>query len=335
MSAGEEQVYRAIVDEHRSKPGEIAARLNISASEVEPVLQILVRKRLISREGNQYVPAPPDVSLGRLLVQGQTELERARAAVSQLAEQYRDNARRRDSLQLVEVVTGAEAIRQQALNLQRGARDEMLWFCREGPIAMTAADNHEEFQALERAVRYRVVYETALLEEPGAIASVAEGVRAGESARSISKLPIRLAVADRTIALCPLALDDATGEPTAALVRGSSLLAALIALFESYWDRATPVRIDASSPGGPLDADERRLLSLLIGGVGDKTIAKQLQVSHRTVQRRLQQLMLRVNVQSRTQLVWQVAKLGWLDDDAGHLPSAEDDRWPTHIVVPG
>jgi DNA-binding CsgD family transcriptional regulator/DNA-binding MarR family transcriptional regulator len=335
MSEDEERVYRVIVGGHRTKPDEIAVKLGISESEVEPVLRILLKKRLVSRSGDHYLPAPPDVSLGSLLVHGQAELERARAAVAQLTEEYRGSERRRDSAQLIEVVTGAEAIRQQALNLQRGAREEMLWFCREGPIAMTAAENDEEFRALKRGVRYRVVYETALLEEPGAISGVIDGIRVGENARSISKLPIRVAIADRSIALCPLATDDATGEPTAALVLSSSILTALIALFESYWDRAAPVRIDSSSPSGPLNADERQLLSLLIGGVSDKSIAKQLQVSHRTVQRRLQQLMLRANAQSRTQLTWQVAKLGWLDDDAGDLLSTQDGRWPARVVVPG
>lgn len=332
MSADEERVYRVIVGGYRSVSGEIAAQLGMSASEVEPVLQVLLNKRLISRTGGQYVPAPPDVALGPLLVDGQAELERARAAVAQLAEQYRGSMRRRDSVQLVEVLTGTEAIRQQALSLQRGAREEMLWFCREDPIAMTAAENDEEFRALARGVRYQVLYEAALLEESGALASLADGVRAGEDARSISKLPIRLAIADRSVALCPLG-DDATGEPTAALVQGTSLLTALIALFESYWNRAAPVRIDASSAGGPLNADERQLLSLVVGGVSDKSIATQLRVSHRTVQRRVQDLMRRVDARNRTQLSWQVAKLGWLDDGAGYVLPMQDGKHPARAVV--
>lgn len=336
MSAAEERVYRVVVGGYRARAEEVAAGLGISVPEVEPALRSLVRRRLVSRSGDHYVPAPPEVSLGPLLVQGQTELEQARAAVAQLAEQYRNGARRRDSAQLVEVVTGAEAIRQQALHLQRCAREEMLWFCRKEPIAMTAAENDEEFRALDRGVRYRVVYENALLEEAGGIAGIAEGIRAGEEARCVARLPIRLAIADRSTALCPLATDEATGEPTAALVQSSSLLDALIALFESHWDRGAPLRIDTTSaPTGPLSADERRLLSLLVGGVSDKAIAKQLQISHRTVQRRLQQLMHRVNAHTRTQLAWQVARLGWLDEEAGRLPSEVDGRRPERVGVPG
>jgi len=75
------------------------------------------------------------------------------------------------------------------------------------------------------------------------------------------------------------------------------------------------MQIDGS--GGPLTADEVRLLSLLIGGVSDKSIATQLQVSQRTVQRRVQDLMRRADVRNRMQLSWQVGKLGWLDGAAG------------------
>jgi DNA-binding NarL/FixJ family response regulator len=69
--------------------------------------------------------------------------------------------------------------------------------------------------------------------------------------------------------------------------------------------------------GGTLTADEVRLLSLLVGGVSDKSIATQLKISQRTVQRRVQDLMRRADVRNRMQLSWQVGKLGWLDGPPG------------------
>jgi sugar-specific transcriptional regulator TrmB/DNA-binding CsgD family transcriptional regulator len=317
LSTAEEAVLNSLVAEYRSRPASIAAALAMPVPQVERILTVLLGRRLVSRSGEDYVAAPPDIALGSLLVQEQAELELARAAITDLAERYREGARRRDSARLVEVVTGVEAIRQQALSLQRDAREEMLWFCRGGTIALESSENDEEFRALERGVRYRVLYETSWLDAPGAIESLVAGVRAGEQARTASKLPIRLAVSDRSVALCPLPTDETTGEPTAALILGSSLLVALIALFESYWDRAAPVRLDGAGPAGPLSADERQLLSLLVSGVGDKSIAKALRVSPRTVQRRVQEMMLRANAQSRMQLAWQASRLGWLDDGAG------------------
>jgi DNA-binding CsgD family transcriptional regulator len=327
MTPGEERVYRVVVGGYRTAPDEIAGRIGVGRGELEPILEALLAKGLVSRIDGHYVSAPPDVSLGPLLVHGQEKLEAARAAVSQLAEEYRGSARRRDSAQLVEVITGVDAIRRQALAIQRGAREESLWFCLEGNVAMAASENVEEALAQARGVQYRVIYETGLLEEPGRI--VLEGIEGGEIARSISKLPVRLAISDRSVALCPLVTRDSTGEPTAALVRESSLLSALVALFEVYWERASPLRIGDTAPAAHLDPDERRLLSLLIGGVSDKSIATQLNVSYRTVQRRLQDLMRRVDARTRMQLAWQASKLGWLDEPSpGHLLPGNGGRHP-------
>ena len=91
-------------------------------------------------------------------------------------------------------------------------------------------------------------------------------------------------------------------------------------MFESYWDRASPLHLsgpapepalqepppDAVRPASALAADERYLLSLLVGGVSDKAIATQLGLSQRTVQRRIYDLMRRANAETRMQLAWQV-----------------------------
>jgi hypothetical protein len=125
-------------------------------------------------------------------------------------------------------------------------------------------------------------------------------------------LPVRLAIADRALAICPLVPDESrgVGEPTAALIRSSELLDALVALFESYWERATPVLADA--PRGELPGPEVLLLALFVSGMPDKSIATHLGVSKRTVQRRLDRLMALAGVDTRTGLAFQAARRGWL-----------------------
>lgn len=147
---------------------------------------------------------------------------------------------------------------------------------------MPSGSNRAEYDALARGVRYRVLYERAFFDAEGAVDNVVEGVRAGEVARSVPHLPLRLAVADRAIAICPLVPGGPQGSRhvvTAALVRGSSLLEALISLFERYWETAVPLNVSASGgvegSDGVVDADpltetDRRLLSLLVAGVADK-----------------------------------------------------------------
>lgn len=312
----QERVYRELIATFDTDPVVLAARVGFSPEEVRRCLDGLHAAGLIRRgPGGEldYIPVPPDVGLGRLLVREQDALENARRAVSALTERYHASARRRDAAQLVEVVTGRGALREQLRALQLGAGREVVWFCKAGHVAMPSSDNTEEFTALGRGVRFRVLYEQALLEEPGMLDGIAESVAAGERARTVPSLPIRLAIADRALGLCPLVpLADSDGEPTAALFRESTVLSALVALFESYWERGSPLFAGETS-SSPITGDEHQLLSMLVAGVTDKAIASRLSISQRTVQRRVAELLRRAGAQTRAQLAWQAARLGWLD----------------------
>ncbi|MEN3612441.1 helix-turn-helix domain-containing protein [Plantactinospora sp. ZYX-F-223] len=320
----EEQAYRLLLRLSAARPADLARLVDVPLDEAGAVLEGLRSKGLaMARPGPDPVfePLPPDVALGNTLLRRQESLENARQAVAALTEEYRTSARRRNADHLVEVVVGAGALRDRLRDLQDSAREEILWFCRANPLAMSGSENAEESGALARGVRYRAIYERALLESPGELESIAESVRAGEEARTLPTLPVRIAIADRSTAICPLVPDDErdVGEPTAALIRRSELLDALLALFESHWDRATPIRWDAdrggladAAPDDALDDGERFLLSLFVAGFPDKSIASQLGVSRRTVQRRLERLMALAGVDTRTGLAFQAARRGWL-----------------------
>ena len=232
-----------------------------------------------------------------------------------MSEEFRASASRRDAHHLVEVIVGAAPLRDRLRDLQESAREEILWFCRANPLAMQGAENTEEYGALSRGVRYRAIYERALLETPGELDTIAEGVSWGEEARTLATLPVRLAIVDRATAVCPLVRDNelGIGEPTAAVIGRGQLLDALLALFESHWDAATPVKLqgEQDDPDG-LDDNERFLLSLVVAGVPDKSIASQLGISRRTVQRRLDRMMSLAGVDTRTGLAFQAARRKWL-----------------------
>ncbi|MFB8773155.1 helix-turn-helix domain-containing protein [Streptomyces broussonetiae] len=323
----EETVYRLLVTAGGSSAQELADRSGLPRTDTDAILGSLMAKGMVSQSDGlppHYRPTPPDVALTPRLQRGSDALDLARAEASALLETYRETMRRQDIGQLIEVITGAEALRQHLRQIQAGAREEMLWFCKAQYVAMPSGSNRAEYEALARGVRYRVLYEKAFFDDDGAIDNVAEGVRAGEMARAVPHLPLRLAVADRAIAVCPLVPGGPHGNPevpTAALVRDSNLLAALIALFERYWEDAVPLVVDdsgtvsgtdGSGAADPLTATDRRLLSLLTAGVADKAIATQMGLSRRTVQRRIQRMMELAGATTRMQLAWQAARQGWL-----------------------
>ncbi|MFC9687006.1 helix-turn-helix domain-containing protein [Kribbella sp. NPDC056951] len=318
LDAREERAYRLLVGLSAARSVELAEVAELSPQEAVEVLQRLQAKGLVAVSQSADEPVfralPPDVALGTTLLRRQESLEAARKTVAVLSEEFRASASRRDAHHLVEVVVGAAALRERLRDLQESAREEILWFCRANPLAMQGAENTEEYGALSRGVRYRAIYERALLETPGELDTIAEGISWGEEARTLPTLPVRLAIVDRATAVCPLVRDDelGIGEPTAAVISRGQLLDAVLALFESHWEMATPVTMHTAEQTGVLDDHERFLLSLLVAGVPDKSIASQLGISRRTVQRRLDRLMSLAGVDTRTGLAYQAAKRDWL-----------------------
>ncbi|WP_305782594.1 helix-turn-helix domain-containing protein [Symbioplanes lichenis] len=316
LSPAEQHAYRLLVRLGAAGAEELSAHDAMPPEQAATVLEAL-RLKGLAGPGPVFHPLPPDVALGDSLLRRQQELENARQVVAALSEDYRAHARRRDAEHLVELVVGAKALRQRIREMQDSAREEILWFCRANPLAMAGPENAEESSALARGVRYRAIYERELLERPGELESILESGRAGEESRTLPVLPVRLAIADRSLAICPLVPDESrgVGEPTAALIRSSELLDALVALFESYWERATPLTTDGS-PRSDLGESEVLLLSLFVSGMPDKSIATHLGVSKRTVQRRIDRLMDLAGVDTRTGLAFQAARRGWLPTPA-------------------
>jgi DNA-binding MarR family transcriptional regulator len=307
LPAAEQQAYRLLLRMAGAGAGDLATQAGIDVGEAAALLEAL-RDKGLATGGPPFDALPPDVALGEVLLREQQNLEADRRMVASLSEEYRTTARRRSADHLVEIVVGAAALRERLREMQDSAREEILWFCRANPIAMQGPDNTEETSALERGVRYRAIYELELLEKPGELDSIVQAIGLGEQSRTLPSLPVRLAIADGSLAICPLVPDASrgVGEPSAALIRSSELLDALKALFESYWERATPLMADDR------EDPDKLLLSLFVAGMPDKSIATQLGVSRRTVQRRLDRLMTVAGVDTRAGLAFQAGKRGWL-----------------------
>jgi DNA-binding NarL/FixJ family response regulator len=80
-------------------------------------------------------------------------------------------------------------------------------------------------------------------------------------------------------------------------------------LFDSLWSRSTPI----SQPQhaiGKVGTDERTLLALLMAGLKDDVIARQLGVDVRTVRRRISKLLSDVDAQTRFQAGAQAVRRG-------------------------
>ncbi|TMR31069.1 transcriptional regulator TrmB [Nonomuraea zeae] len=317
LTEGEEAVYRFLVDAP-SAAAELAAALDRPLSTVEEDLLALIGRGLVSRVAGapvRHVAAPPSVALGGLLTARREELRTAELAIVALAEQHRMAATDRAVGDLIEVVTGVEAVRQRFLQIQWAATRQVRSFSTVPFVAVSPSDNTAENQGVERGVAYRVVVEREMLATPGVAAGTIDSVRRGVQVRVADKLPIKLMMADGELALVPLTTEPG-GEPAAVLLHRSGLLAAVEALFEAVWLRAYPLRVDGADaleehPEAAVTELDRKILALLLAGLTDEAVAGQLDLSLRTLQRRLRALMDLAGVRTRVQLGWHAARHDW------------------------
>lgn len=311
--------YRALVSLPSGSADDVAGALGCAVEESARLLSSLESKGLVARSSStegRYVASPPAVAIGALIVQRQDDLRRAQLELGSLTEMYRGAATRRTVADVVDVVLGPDAVRQRFAQLQMGARHEVMVFVKSGVVAVSAEENVEEDKALERGVKYRVVVEREVLERPGFFKAAEEAMEYGEEVRVTPTLPTRLVIVDRQLALLPILASPEDQSGGALLLHASGLLEMVIALFERTWHGASPLVTTKSGveevEGGRLGPLDAQILRLLHAGLTDHAVATQLQVSMRTVQRRVRVLMDTADVETRLQLGVEAARRGWL-----------------------
>jgi sugar-specific transcriptional regulator TrmB len=314
----QESAYRALVALGAADVADLAHRLALPEQETELALRRLERHGLAAQSSSRtgrWVAAPPAVALGALLTQHRHQLEQAELTAVILAEEYRTDAPEPAVHDLVEVVTGAGAIAHRFRQLQLGAAEEVCVLVTGKPVALSTTDSEAEERAASRGVRYRVVIEREVLSAPKGITDLSAALGRKELVRVTERVPTTLVVADRALAMVPLTGEGA--EPAALVVHASGLLESLMSLFESVWRDALPLRLDADAKvaeeglPGP-DATDLEVLSLLLAGMTDASVAKQLDLGLRTVQRRVKGLMELSGVTTRLQLGWHAYEKGWV-----------------------
>ncbi|MFD7230425.1 helix-turn-helix transcriptional regulator [Streptomyces sp. NPDC059881] len=318
LDARQESAYRALVALGAAEVTDLAHRLALAEPETERALRVLEQHGLAaqsSARAGRWVAAPPGVALGALLTQHRHELEQAELAAALLAEEYRAESTEPAVHDLVEVVTGASAVAHRFLQLQLGATDEVCALVNGKPVAVSGMDNEAEETAARRGVAYRVVIEREVLTLPTGVTEVAASLGRDELVRVVDRVPTKLVVADRTLAMVPLS--GRGSEPAALVVHASGLLESLMGLFEAVWREALPLRLGAGAEvseeeaPGP-DSADLEILSLLLAGMTDASVAKQLDLGLRTVQRRVKGLMELTGVTTRLQLGWHAYEKGWV-----------------------
>ncbi|MFE9436700.1 TrmB family transcriptional regulator [Streptomyces sp. NPDC006640] len=322
LEPDDERVYRALLGRPDSTASLLSDVLTLTPAQAANSLSRLVEWGLVIRSVDErFTAAPPAMALGALISQRRDGLRAAEHALVTFAEEHRAATTAGSIDDLIEVVTGADAIRHRYLQVQQAARTQVRTFITAPFVALPPDENTAEPMALGRGVRFRAVLDRAVLAEPGIIHDAIDSLRNGVRLRVADQLPMKLMLADAELGLVPLATTP-TGEPGAVLLHRSGLLDAMDTLFETVWRTSHPLALStvgseaesviACGSEAPTDLD-RKIIALLLAGVTDLTVATQLGLSPRTLHRRLRRLMDLAGVQTRMQLGGHAVRYGWAE----------------------
>lgn len=300
---------------------ETAEQAAVSPGCVRRALARLAELGLIRRTSRAcYQPVRPEEALTALLnrrrLEAESAFDKVRSAVEDLTQEYRAGRLRTDPGNLVEVLSGRDVVMERMDELRRTVSTH-LWVLDKPPyVERVDGDPHsndeEKTQTAEwlrRGVEVRSIYCPESMERPRRFNTVLELAELGEKARLLPRLPFKLHIVDRKVALVPLI---GGGYDGLAVVHPSGLLDALIELYEAYWTRADAIR-SATAPldNGPT-REEALLLSMLKAGLKDQAIARQLGWSSRTVTRKIAALMTRLGADTRFQAGIEATARRWI-----------------------
>ncbi|MFD0596458.1 response regulator transcription factor [Catellatospora coxensis] len=216
------------------------------------------------------------------------------------------------SEQVVSVQGDAELIAR-AGHLFESARTEFVCAARDlrtwsQPEAMAAIRNRVRTAAAADFTCRKLLSPLALADEQ-ARAHLREVQRHGTLVRiSRSPLPHETIVIDQRVMI--LAGRETPGGREFTVTTAPTLVDGVHSLFRAVWDSAVELDDYLRGDVGRIDADSRMVLEALGSGLTDETAARRLGISLRTYRRRVADLMIKLEADSRFQAGKRAAELG-------------------------
>jgi HTH-type transcriptional regulator, sugar sensing transcriptional regulator len=243
LTGYEASAYLALTRRGRATGAEVARLAGLPRQRIYDVLDGLVGRGLATVEPgrpSRYTAVAPAEATELLLAAhraGLARLEREAAeAVARLTPAYRDGRAENDPLNYIEVLRDPAAVGRRFAELESAVEREILVFTK-APYAVEPAENVAGLQLLDRGVEARSVYERAVYEDDAQVEAVRAFIAAGERARVVDRLPLKLVLIDERIALFTME-DPVAGatELTIMIVEHAGLAGLLKLAFERVWD---------------------------------------------------------------------------------------------------
>ena len=250
LTGYEASAYVALIRRGDATASEVARIASLPRQRIYDVLDGLVAQGYATVKPGRparYKAAPPEEALWRAVERRRAELDELQTGIAEVVQRltpaYRDGRVADDPLRFVELLREPAAIAQRFAELEKSATREILVFTRP-PYAIEPADNVEGLKLLERQVEARSLYERSIYDDPDQAEAVRTFIAAGEQARVVESLPLKLVVVDERVAAFAVE-DPVAGEAslTIMIVEHPALAGLFKLAFEAVWVSGEPFAV--------------------------------------------------------------------------------------------
>jgi sugar-specific transcriptional regulator TrmB len=241
LTSYEARAYATLIKRDSFSAAQVARQAGLPRQRIYDVLGTLVQRGLASaRPGPQvkYAAIAPELAVERLLGERRRELSSLEldgvSIVKLLTPEFTAGRTQTDPLEYIEVLRDRGAINERFAELQRQVQKEILVFTKP-PYALPPQENVEGMKVTREHVA-RSAYEFSLFDDPEAAEGVRKFIEAGEQARFVDTLPLKLVIIDETIVM--FGMEDPIAGPsnlTIVVVEHPSLAQILKVAFDTIW----------------------------------------------------------------------------------------------------
>ena len=242
LTSYEAKAYLTLIRRDSFTAAQVARQSGLPRQRIYDVLGSLVQKGLaVARPGTvvKYAATAPELAVDQLLASHRDELTRmerdARQMVGDLKPAYEAGQEKTDPLEYIEVLRDRRAINERFAELQAAVKKEILVFTKP-PYATPPQENVEGLEVIETH-EARSLYEFSVFDDLAVMRGVQRFVEAGEQARFVPELPLKLVIIDETIVM--FGMEDpvaGSSELTIVVVEHKSLALVLKTAFNAIWE---------------------------------------------------------------------------------------------------
>jgi sugar-specific transcriptional regulator TrmB len=251
LTTYEARAYVTLVRRDSFTAAQIARTAGLPRQRIYDVLASLVEKGLASaRPGTvvKYAALAPELAVERLVAGRRAAMEAlerdAGDVIGRLGPEFAAGQAHSDPMEYIEVLRDRGAISERFTELQENVKHEILVFTK--PPYATPPQENVGGIAVARTHLARSIYELDVLDDPVHAAAIRQFIEAGEEARFVERVPLKLVIADEATVV--VAMQDpmagSAEDLTIMVVEHPALAQTLKLAFNRVWDEG--LELDAA-----------------------------------------------------------------------------------------